>query len=86
MYASATASGDLTYVKVVNATDETISADVEADFDFGEMLRIVQMQGEFSDFNSMEEPEKIVPVEVAPTSARSVQLPPRSFSVLVFRK
>lgn len=86
VYASATASGDLTYVKVVNATDETISADVEADFDFGEMLRIVQMQGEFSDFNSMEEPEKIVPVEVAPTSARSVQLPPRSFSVLVFRK
>ena len=86
VYASATSSGDLTYVKAVNATDEPFTAEIGADFDFGELLRIVQMRGELTDYNSLAQPEKLVPVEVAPTSARTVQLPPRSFSVLVFRK
>ena len=86
VYVSATSSGDLTYVKAVNATDTAVEAEVEADFDFGEMLRIVRMAGEPGDFNSPEEPEKLVPVEVAPTAARTAQLPPHSFSVMVFRK
>ena len=86
VYASATSAGDLTFVKVVNASASPVTVDVEADFDFGEMMRVVQMRGEPDDFNSLEEPEKLVPVDVAPTSARSAQLPPRSFSVLVFRK
>lgn len=85
-YVSATSSGDLTYVKVVNAADTAVTADVEGDFDFGEMLRVVQMKGALSDCNTAEEPEKIVPVEVAPTAARTVELPPHSFSVLIFRK
>ena len=86
VYASATSSGDLTYVKVVNATDEPVSAEIAADFEFGEMLRIVQMSGELTDCNTPEEPEKLIPVEVAPTAARTAQLPAHSFSVLVFRK
>ncbi len=86
VYASASSAGDLTFVKVVNASASPVTVDVEADFDFGEMMRVVQMRGEDDDFNSLEEPEKLVPVDVAPTSARSAQLPPRSFSVLVFRK
>ena len=86
VYVSATSEGDLTYVKAVNATDKAVTAEVEGDFDFGELMRIVQMQGELSDCNTMEEPEKVVPVEVAPASARTAQLPPHSFSVLVFRK
>ncbi len=86
VYASATSAGDITYVKVVNATQERVTADVEADFGFGEMLRVVQMCGALTDCNTLQEPEKLVPVEVAPTSARSVELPPCSFSVLVFRK
>ena len=85
-YASATSSGDLTYVKVVNATAQPVTADVEADFDFGEMLRVVQMKGKLADCNTAAQPQKLVPVEVAPTAARTVELPPYSFSVLVFRK
>ena len=85
-YVSATSAGDITYVKAVNATDSPVTAEVEGDFDFGEMLRIVRMAGEPGDFNSPEEPEKLVPVEVAPTAARTAELPPHSFSVLIFRK
>ncbi len=86
VYVSATSSGDLTYVKAVNATDKEVAAEVEGDFAFGDMLRIVQMAGALSDCNTAEQPEKLVPVEVAPTSARAALLPPHSFSVLVFRK
>lgn len=86
VYASATSRGDLTCVKVVNAGAETVTADVEADFPFGELIRIVRMQGELSDYNTMEEPTKIAPVEVAPSAPASAELPPHSFQVLVFRK
>ena len=72
--------------QLFNAADTAVTADVEGDFDFGEMLRVVQMKGALSDCNTAEEPEKIVPVEVAPTAARTVELPPHSFSVLIFRK
>ena len=85
-YASATSSGDLTYVKVVNAGEEALTAQVEGDFDFGELLRIVRMEGALSDVNSMAEKEKVAPFEVAPTAPRTVEIPPRSFQVLVFRK
>lgn len=85
-YVSATSSGDLTYVKVVNAGEETLTAQVEGDFDFGELLRIVRMEGALSDVNSMAEKEKVAPFEVAPTAPRTVEIPPRSFQVLVFRK
>ena len=79
---------ELTEVTVAytETPDEPFTAEIGADFDFGELLRIVQMRGELTDYNSLAQPEKLVPVEVAPTSARTVQLPPRSFSVLVFRK
>mgnify|MGYP002800372729 CR=1 FL=1 len=84
--ATSTSSGDLTYVKVVNAGEETLTAQVEGDFDFGELLRIVRMEGALSDVNSMAEKEKVAPFEVAPTAPRTVEIPPRSFQVLVFRK
>ena len=70
----------------MRATAQPVTADVEADFDFGEMLRVVQMKGELADCNTAAQPQKLVPVEVAPTAARTVELPPYSFSVLVFRK
>ena len=85
-FASATSRDDLTFVKVVNAGEETLTAEIEADFAFGELLRIVRMQGEPTDYNTMEEPLKLSPAEVAPTAPATVQLPPHSFQVLVFRK
>ena len=62
------------------------TAHIEADFVFGELLRIVQMQGELTDLNSMQEPKKLAPREVAPAAPDTVTLPPHSFQVLVFRK
>ena len=85
-YASATSRDDLTFVKVVNAGEETLTADIEADFNFGELLRIVRMQGELTDYNTMEEPAKLAPAEIAPSAPATVELPPRSFQVLVFRR
>ena len=85
-YASATSRDDLTFVKVVNAGDTEQTAHIEADFAFGELLRIVQMQGELTDLNSMQEPKKLAPREVAPAAPDTVTLPPHSFQVLVFRK
>lgn len=86
VYASATEREGLTYVKIVNAGEEELEAEIDGDFDFGVMTRIIRMEGAFSDFNTIDEPEKIVPQEVAPTSERALTLPPRSFNVLVFRK
>ena len=86
VYASATSRGDLTFVKVVNAGDRAQTADVGADFPFGEMIRIVRMEGALSDYNTMEEPRKIAPAEVAPAAPATAELPPHSFQVLVFRK
>ena len=85
-YASATERDGFTYVKVVNASDETLEAEVDAAYDFGALNRVIRMEGELGDYNTLEEPAKIAPVDVAPTAARTAVLPPRSFSVLVFRK
>lgn len=85
-YASATERDGFTFVKVVNASEETLEAEVEADYDFGSLTRIIRLEGEPGDYNTIDEPDKIAPQEIAPSSPRSVQLSPRSFSVLVFRK
>lgn len=86
IYVSATAREAFTYVKIVNAGKEERECDVEGDFDFGSLTQILRLEGELGDFNSLEEPEKISPVNVAPAAARSLVLPPHSFSVLVFKK
>ncbi len=85
-YASATERDGFTYVKVVNASEGTLEAEVDADYDFGALNRIIRMEGELGDYNTIEEPKKIIPKDVAPTASRTVTLPPHSFSVLVFRK
>ncbi len=86
VYASATEREGLTYVKVVNAGGEELNAEIDGDFDFGGMTRIIRMEGGLGDYNTIDNPGKIVPVEVAPASERSLTLPPYSFNVLVFRK
>ena len=86
VYASATSREDLTFVKIVNAGDKALTAEVEADFAFGELMRIVRMEGALTDYNTMEEPCKLAPAEVAPAAPKTAELPPRSFQVLVFRK
>lgn len=86
LYASAVEREGTVFVKAVNASDEEAEVEIEGDFDFGSLTRILSISGELTDYNTIEEPEKLVPVEVAPVSKRSVTLPPRSLSVLVFMK
>lgn len=86
VYASATVRDAFTYLKIVNASDEEIDCDVTGDFDFGSLTRIIRLEGQKGDYNTFEEPDKISPKDVAPVSARSLTLSPRSFSVLVFKK
>ncbi len=85
-YVSATARDVFLYVKAVNASDEELEAEIEGDFDFGTLTRIISLKGEPGDYNRIDAPDRIVPVEVAPTAPRSLKLPPHSFEVLVFRK
>lgn len=85
-YASASERKNFTFVKVVNTTESELEAEIEGDYDFGELNQITRMEGAFADCNTLEEPEKLVPKNVAPTAPRSVTLPPHSFSVLIFRK
>ncbi len=86
VYASATEQGGTVYVKLVNAGSEEVTAEVEADFDFGALTRIIRMEGDLKDYNTIDEPTKLSPQEIAPTAPASLTLPPHSFSVLVFRK
>lgn len=86
IYVSATTRECFTYVKIVNAGESETACEVTGDFDFGSLTQIIRMEGEKDDYNSLECPEKIVPVFVAPLAARDLMLPPRSFSVLVFKK
>ena len=86
VYVSATERDGLTFVKVVNAGAQGHTVRLEGDFDFGELTRIVRMCGALSDYNTLDEPEKSVPCEVAPAAAREAELPPYSFQVLIFRK
>ena len=86
LYASAVEREGAVFVKAVNASDTEQEVEIEGDFDFGSLTRILRLEGELKDFNTMEEPDKIAPLEVAPSSERSALLPPRSVSVLVFMK
>ena len=86
IYASAVEREGTVFVKVVNASDKEQEIEIEGDFDFGAMTRILRLQGELKDYNTIDEPDKIIPVEVAPAAERSATLPPHSFSVLVFMK
>ncbi len=88
VYASATQTegNGLTYLKLVNAGEEGVEAEIAGDFDFGSMTRIVRLSGDLADYNTIEETTKIAPQEIAPTSPNTLELPPRSFSVVVFMK
>ncbi len=85
-FASATERDGFTYLKVVNATEEAVPVEVEADHAIGELNRIILMEGDLKDYNTLSEPMKISPKDVAPTAPHSALLPPHSFAVLVFRK
>ena len=86
LYASATELEGLVYVKVVNPSDKEVEAEFDGDFDFGELTRIIRMAGDPSVYNTIDEPYKLVPEDVAPTAPRSLTLPPHSFHVLIFHK
>lgn len=86
VYVSATERDGFVFVKAVNAGAESVSAEIEADFELGVLTRIVRLAGELSDYNTIGEPEKIVPEEIAPSAPHTAELPPHSFQVLVFRK
>ena len=78
IYVSATEREAFTYVKAVNAGETAVEAEVEGDYDFGSLTRIVRLSGALSDYNTAEEPMKISPEELT--------LAPHSFNVLVFKK
>lgn len=63
-----------------------MEAEFEGDFDFGALTRIIRMAGDPAVYNTIDEPEKLVPEDVAPTAPRSLTLPPHSFHVLIFHK
>ena len=86
VYVSATERDAFTIVKAVNAGEEELETTVEADYDFGSLTRIVRLSGEPGDYNTVEEPKKISPVEVAPAHPHTLVLAPRSFNVLIFKK
>ena len=86
VYASAVERDGSVFVKAVNASSEEKEVEIEGDFDFGALTRILCMSGELKDYNTVDEPNKIIPVELAPNAERSAVLPPRSVSVLVFKK
>lgn len=86
VYASASEREGLVYVKVVNAGDRALEAEVDGDYDFGSLTRIICMEAPLSAYNTMEDPHAVEPVEVAPSSERTLTIPPHSFQVLVFRK
>ncbi len=86
VYVSATQRDAFTFVKAVNACDESWEAEVEGDHDFGALTQIICLHGQKTDCNTPSDPEKIVPEIIAPTGERTLTLPPHSFQVLVFKK
>ncbi len=86
VYCSATERDGFTYLKAVNASEEEVPVDVEGDFELGSLTRIICMTAAPDDYNTREEPDKVVPFDIAPEAPRSATLPPHSFNVLVFRK
>lgn len=79
VFASASEREGLTYVKIVNAGEETLDAELEGDFEIGELTRIIRMERN-------PETGRVVPSEVAPYAARTLSLSPHSFSLLVLRR
>ena len=86
VYVSASERDAFTFVKVVNAGDETLEAEVEGDYDFGALTQIIRLSGDLTDYNAPYEPQKIKPERLAPTGERTLTLAPHSFQVLVFKK
>lgn len=86
LYVSASERDGMTFVKIVNAGSEAEEAEIEGDYEFGALARIVCMSAETGEYNTLEEPEKIVPREIAPAAPRSALIPPHSFCVLIFMK
>jgi len=86
VYVSATERDGAVFVKAVNAGDTEVETEIDGDFDFGELTRIVRLEGALSDYNTMGNPFLVSPREVAPLSPRALTLSPYSFSVLIFRK
>lgn len=84
--AAASEREGFTFVKLVNPSAESLVAEIEGDFEFGQLTRIIRIEGEIEACNSAGEPEKIRACDVAPAAPRSAVLPPHSFSVLVFRR
>ncbi len=84
--ASASEQDVFTIVKLANLSGESVEAEVEGDFEFGSLTRVIRMEGDLAAFNSLEEPAKLRARDVAPAAPRSAILPPHSFSVLIFRR
>ncbi len=84
--ASASERDGMIFLKIANLSEEPAETETEGDFDFGNMTRVLCLDGAPGDCNSLSEPEKIKPYEIAPRSGDKITLPPHSFSVLVFRK
>ena len=84
--AAASEREGFTFVKLVNTSAESVQAEIEGDFEFGMLTRIIRMEGETGAFNCEGEPERMCARDIAPAAPRSALLPPHSFSVLVFRK
>lgn len=85
IYASATEREDRAFVKAVNASGEEKQVTLAGDC-LGELIRIVCLKGELSDYNTITDPDKISPFEIAPETKDSLTLPPYSVSVLIFQK
>ncbi len=83
---SASEREGFTFVKLANISDAPLEAEIEGDFEFGQLTRVIRMEGELAACNTFAEPEKICASDIAPAAPRTAALPPHSFSVLVFRR
>ncbi len=86
LYASATERDGAVYVKAVNASGGEVPLEIEGDFDFGALTRIITLSAAPDDYNTLENPFAVCPQDVAPEAERSLTLAPYSFNVLVFQK
>ena len=86
LYASATERDGAVYVKAVNASGGEVPLEIEGDFDFGALTRIITLSAAPDDYNTLENPFAVCPKDVAPEAERSLTLAPYSFNVLVFQK
>ncbi len=84
-YATASEGEGYLFVKVVNASERELGASVVGE-NIGSLMRIIRLCAEPEDYNTLDDPARIFPRDVAPVAPRYAVLPPHSFSVLVFRK